>query len=268
MSGMTWVAFRQHRSELLVALGVFALMAAYLIPTGLNHVDVFRSSGLEACLDAGGDCSGLRDQLMRSYEGPNNIVGWFNFVPGFVGVMLAAPIIWDLEQRTYRLAWTQSVTRKQWLLTKLAMGLAGVVAFSALLTSLMTWWHGPIDRSLMLPANDLGQSYDFEGLMPFSYTLFAFALALAVGTASRRLLAGILVGLAGFIAMRGFAGQVLRQDVTGASPADALGEATRDMHRFWETQAVEALVFLSIAAVLLGLTYWLVTRRVNQGGLI
>jgi hypothetical protein len=263
---MTWVALRQHRTEILTVLALLAAMAAYLIPTGLDRLDTFRDSGLEACLNAGQECPDLRDRFVNGYNSLNGIVGWFNLAPAVAGVLLAAPLISDLEQRTYRLAWTQSVTRLHWLTVKLGVAMAGVLVFSVLLTVLMTWWHTPLDRSITLAGDDFGQSYEFEGLMPFSYTFFAFALALAAGMASRRLLAAILAGLVGFISMRLVVMVLLREglssDVSFEAPPGglALNETTRNMQLFWETQAVEAAIFLSLAFVLVAFAAWFVQK--------
>ena len=59
-----------------------------------------------------------------------DLANWFTLVPGLIGVLLAAPFILDLEHGTYRLAWTQSITRRRWLLGKL-----GLPVVAALLTA-------------------------------------------------------------------------------------------------------------------------------------
>ena len=264
---MTWVAWRQYRTELLIALAILVAMSAYLVPTGVDKLAEFRDGGLESCLDAGGSCGELRDRFTNSYGSLSGIVGWFHLAPAIAGLLLAAPLVMDLEHRTYRLAWTQSVSREHWLAMKLGFAIAGVIVFSLLLTLLMTWWYTPLDRSATYAGKDLGDSYGFEGLMPLSYTMFALALALAAGAVSRRILAAIPVALAGFIALRIGMEILLRQglssEVSFEAPAGqlALGEATRDMSRFWTVQAIEAAIFFSLAAILLGVTVWAVKRR-------
>ena len=53
----------------------------------------------------------------------------------------------ELETGTFRLAWTQSVTRTRWLAVKLALvGLASM-AVAGLLSLILTWWSSPIDGS-------------------------------------------------------------------------------------------------------------------------
>jgi hypothetical protein len=261
---MRWVAWRQHRSELFIMLGILTAMAVLLVPTGLDKWATFRDSGLESCLQGGGDCLHLADQLNREYDRLGNILPWFNFLPAVIGMLLAAPLIAEFEQRTYRLAWTQSVARDRWLAIKLGVIVAGAVAFAVLLTVLMTWWYTPLDRTMPLAGKHLGESYDFEGLMPFVYTLFATGLALAVGVVSRKALVALPVALVGFFVARMAVQKTLR-DGFSSSVAIEVGSKPpplgRDMEHFWTVQAEEAAIFLSLALVLFVVTFLLARRR-------
>ena len=264
---MTWLAWRQYRTGLLIALAILAAMAMYLIPTGLDNLSEYRSSGLDSCLESGRDCVELRDRFTNGFNSVERVVGWFNFAPAIIGMLLAAPLVAEFEQRTHRLAWTQSITRERWLGVQIAMALSGVIVFSVVLTAIMTWWYAPLDQTVTLAGKDLGSSFEFEGAMPLAYTSFALALALAAGAWTRRTLAAMPIALVGFVVARLGALTVLRQgptsDVSFEAPAGrlAVNEATRDMERFWTVQAIEAAIFLSLAAILLGVTVWAVRRR-------
>jgi ABC-2 type transport system ATP-binding protein len=66
-------------------------------------------------------------------------------VPGLIGMFWGAPLIArEFETGSFRLAWTQGVTRTRWLAVKL--GVAGVASMSAdgLLSLMVTWWSSPI----------------------------------------------------------------------------------------------------------------------------
>ena len=68
-------------------------------------------------------------------------------VPALLGMFWGAPLIArEIETGTFRLAWTQSVTRLRWLLVKMGLvGLAAMVVAGGL--SLMsTWWFSPLDK--------------------------------------------------------------------------------------------------------------------------
>ncbi len=257
---MTWLAWRQYRMGLLSILAMLAAATAFLLPTGLHGFSVLHDSGLAACISAGQSCRDLHGPLELTYNSWSPIVGWFHLVPVVVGVLLAAPVISDLESRTFRLAWTQSITRERWLVTKLGVALVAIVVFALIFTAVMTWWYAPMDRTEMLPKTAVGQSFDYEGVMPFCYAIFAFAVALASGAVTRRMLAAPLVALVSFIVLL-LALQNGLQDTEMHVQAIAPPNALRDMSHFWTVQGVEAAIFLSSAAVLIGLTVWLVGRR-------
>jgi hypothetical protein len=120
-------------------------------------------------------------------------------VPGLVGLFWGAPLVArELEEGTFRVVWTQSVTRRRWLLTRLAvLGLVATVA-SALLSLVVTWWSSPIDRAKASPFS----SFDVGGVVPVGYALFALVLGVAAGLVLRRTVAGMAVALVGFVAAR------------------------------------------------------------------
>ncbi|MCI0437568.1 MAG: ABC transporter permease subunit [Chloroflexi bacterium] len=205
---MIWVAWRQYRLELIMGLVLLTALAAFLVPTGIQQVASFSDSGLTACLNAGAeDCAQKGDNFIDDFRSLNQIVQWFLFVPAIIGVLLAAPIVMELEQRTCRLAWTQSITRWRWLATKLGLALLAAVAFSLMFTLLMTWWFAPQDRL----QDPFATSFYFKGAMPFVYTVFALAVALTVGALSKRTIPAVLVTLLVFFVAQLSIGNGLRQ---------------------------------------------------------
>src|SRR5262249_31155912 len=56
-----WTTWRLQRTETLIAAGLLALLAALLIPTGLNMASVYRHDGLAACINA--DTSGCGEAI-------------------------------------------------------------------------------------------------------------------------------------------------------------------------------------------------------------
>jgi hypothetical protein len=262
---MTWLAWRQYRLELAAALAIVAALAAYLVPTGLSKFASFEDSGLKACLAAGAtDCSDLRWPFVASYDSVINIVGWFNFVPGVVGLLLAAPVVNEFDRRTYRLAWTQSVTRWHWLLAKTGLALVGVTFFAVALTILMTWWHQPLDLAEPRYGRNFSPSFNFAAAMPFAHTLWALSLALAAGVLTRRMIVTVPAALLLFIATRVPLEFVLRPAgvMSFEGPAGQI-RAEGEPSLFWQAQAVEASILIGASAALIGLTVWVVSRRMR-----
>ena len=114
-------------------------------------------------------------------------------------MLLAAPFILDLEHRTYRLAWTQSITRRHWVAVKLGLAVLAAVGASAVLIALITWWRTPL--------TDIGGrldtgTYDTTGSVAIGYTLFALGLAAALGAMWRRSAVSLTVAFVGYFAIR------------------------------------------------------------------
>ena len=136
-----------------------------------------------------------------------DLLDWFTLIPGLIGVLLAAPFILELENGTYRLAWTQSITRRRWIATKLAVPIVAALLFAAALILLTTWWRAPF---VHLNGRMETGTYDSEGTVVFGYTLFALGLALAVGVIWRRAVAAVTLAFVGYFAARIFVDTWLR----------------------------------------------------------
>jgi hypothetical protein len=105
----------------------------------------------------------------------------------------------ELDQGTYRLAWTQTITPRRWLTTRLALMLLGVVLCGALLIALATYWRNPLDS---LGGHVEPDEFDLEGILPIAYTLFAAAIVLAIGTISRRTGLAVAGGFGAYLVTR------------------------------------------------------------------
>ena len=197
---MIWLTWRLQRLETALVAGALALAAATLIPLGLHMASVYDNAGVGACLTRGGSgCSATVDSLQHRFEHAGAIIPWLNFLPGVIGVLFAAPLILDFEHGTFRFAWTQSVPRDRWLAARLTAVCASALLATFALTQLMTWFRGPLDRvSGRMEPN----VFDFEGIVPYAYVLFALALVLAVGVVTRRAVTAAGVGLVAYFGLR------------------------------------------------------------------
>jgi hypothetical protein len=168
MIRFTWLQFR---AQALVAGCALALLA--VVAAGVLHRD---------------------DGTARLWLGVLVLV-----TPGLIGMFWGAPLVArEFEDGTFRLAWTQSVTRARWMAVKLAVvGLASMTA-AGLLSLVVTWWCGPLDRA------DLNQfaTFDQRGIAPLGYAAFAFTLGVLAGALLRRTLPAMFVTLAVFVAVR------------------------------------------------------------------
>jgi hypothetical protein len=220
---VTWVSWRLQRTETLIALGILALLAAFLVPTGIQMANAYHHDGLAACLSNNNPspaCGNALSGFQQRFQSVLDLANWFNLIPGLIGVLLATPFIVDLERGTYRLAWTQSISRGRWLLGKLGLSVVSAVLAACALILLFTWWHDPsvhIDGRL-----DSG-NYDFTGTVVVGYTLFALALAVTLGAIWRRAAASLTVAFVGYFAARIFVDSSLRNHLVAPLKATYKG---------------------------------------------
>ena len=186
---MFWMTIRQHRTQLLVTAGLLAAFGVVLLVHGLGTVGA-------AAGRSGGE---LERVLSARYGGLATVISWFPAVPLLVGLFWGAPVLArEFEGGTHLLAWTQSVTRRRWVLSKLGL-LGAMVTVSGLALGLMiNAWVGTFDGTRY--AARMGHSAVFmtSGVAAAGWWLFAFALGVAAAALFRRMLPAMAVTIAVF----------------------------------------------------------------------
>lgn len=200
---MLWLTWRQHRVELLVAAVLLALAALPLAVTGTTMHDEYRADGIAACVAdpaSRGGCAQLIDQFVNRYDQWANRLLWGAFLPALAGVFVGAPLLArEFEHGTWRLAFTQSVSRARWLLTKLVLVGAGVAVTTAAFATLFVWWRGPLD-DIVGRMRATGFLIAVPSLT--AAALFTFAAGVFAGALLRRTIVAMAVTLAAFLAVR------------------------------------------------------------------
>jgi hypothetical protein len=143
-----WLGWRQQRTETLIAAGLLVFVGAILVPVGIEMAHVYSRDGLSHCLGFSSSrvCGDAVGSFQQRFDRYTSLVGWFNLVPGLFGVALAAPFVLELERGTHRLAWTQSITRRRWVVTKLALAVGSTLVAAAVLLAIYLWWRAPLVR--------------------------------------------------------------------------------------------------------------------------
>jgi len=195
MIRLTW---RQFRTQAALAVGALITVAVVAAATRPHLVHLYNT--MVAGCSKRGNC----DSAIQSFVNVDHTLStWFGIlvvvVPGLIGVFWGSTLVArEIETGTYRLAWTQSVTRTRWLAVKLAViGLASMVA-AGLFSLIVTWWASPLDRANM---DRFGQ-FDMRGIVPIGYAAFAFVLGVALGAVLRRMLPAIGTTLVSFVTLR------------------------------------------------------------------
>jgi ABC-type transport system involved in multi-copper enzyme maturation permease subunit len=196
---MIWLTWRQARTQLLVAAIGLALLAAYLIYLGVG----MRQDYLDLIVNCQpSDCDSAHHLFEGRYEAPVALVGMLLLaLPGIVGAFWGAPLVArELEMKTDRLVWNQSVTRGRWLAVKLFGIGAAAVAVTGLLSLLLTWNASRYDQW----AGDrfAAMSFAARNVAPLGYAAFAFVLGVFVGLLVRRTVAAMAIVLGVFAVLQ------------------------------------------------------------------
>jgi hypothetical protein len=167
---MTWLAWRQARAQTVAALAAVAVLAVAAVAAGRG------------------------DSTLRLWLSVVVVV-----IPGLLGAFWGAPLVaGELESGSFRLAWTQDVSRARWLARRLAVTGLAAMAVTGLLSWLVTWWAGPLDRAGM---NQFG-SFDSRDIVPVGYAAFAFTLGVLLGALLRRTVPAMAATLFAFTGVR------------------------------------------------------------------
>jgi hypothetical protein len=205
---MIWLTWRQSRAQTLAAAGALAVLAVILAITGPQLVHLYDST--VATCHAHHDCQTAIHSFTSQDIVLQTIISFLiQVVPGLLGVFWGAPLIArELEARTHRLAWTQSVTRGRWLAVKLGLTALASMAAAGLLSLMVTWWSSPFDRILNTQL-DPGV-FNERGIAPVGYAAFAFAFGATAGLLIRRTVPAMAVTVAVFAGVQAAFGLWLR----------------------------------------------------------
>ena len=210
---MIWLTWRQFRAQAIAAAAALVVLAVIFGVTEPHLAHLYHVSGLATCRT---NCAALSSTFVANMKAdaiyPVPFIaglGVLYLAPALIGLFWGAPLVTrELEAGTFRLAWNQSVTRTRWMAVKLALiGLAAMVT-TGLLSLLITWWAGPIDRAGGFPVS-AGTLTRFSPVLfgardiaPVGYAAFAFALGVTAGVLVRRLLPAMVITLAVFLAVQ------------------------------------------------------------------
>ncbi len=165
---MTWVSWRLHRTQLLIA-GAFAVAV-------VGTMSATGTSGAWVQED------GLRAQVIVTLYA----------LPVVAGIIMGTTVTArERERLTNRLAWTQGISRTRWLVSSLwPVALAGAVGVGAV-SAVATWWVDAVHLGTRVQPTP----FDISGVVPVAYFLGALALGVLAGSVLRN------EGLAGAVAV-------------------------------------------------------------------
>jgi ABC-type transport system involved in multi-copper enzyme maturation permease subunit len=196
---MSWLTWRQFRTQAVVTAGVLAALAIYLVYLGLSSRHAY-DTDIVGCKPA--DCALAARTFVGAYNDAFTLIGAALVgVPAIIGAFWGAPLVTrELEEKTDRLVWNQSVTRTRWLATKLGLlGLATALT-AGLFSALLTWSASRFDQ---VQGNRFAAlNFAARNVVPVGYALFALVLGVVTGMVVRRTLPAMAITLALFVVVQ------------------------------------------------------------------
>jgi len=202
MIRFAWIRFRAQAA---VGAGLLAVAAVILLVTGLQLAHAY-DAAVALCQQQGDCATTLASGAPGSFpsQGDLNTGNSLNalglVVPALIGMFWGAPLAArEFETGTFRLAWTQGVTRVRWLAAKLVIIGVAAIAAGELFSLMVNWWSSPVRKVQM--ASGLASGISHSGITPIGYAAFGFALGVACGFFIRRTLPAMAVALAIYAAV-------------------------------------------------------------------
>jgi hypothetical protein len=253
---MLWVTWRQHRG-LLISVGVVSVvMTAAMLVLGVRiHQDY---AALMACHPvASGACQGMSNFFnSKQWQLALIVRIAVQALPVLLAMFAGPPVLArELENGTFRYAWTQGIGRVRWTVLKFAL-LGSVLVVAALLISqLLGWFFAPYQATREMTVYGWWHSatadnwsvFNVTGVAYAAWTLAAFCLGVFFGMLVRRLLPAMTVTTGVFVALELLTAFFLR----GHYPVGT----------YWPMQVVEAGWLLAFSAALTAATIRLLRRH-------
>ena len=208
---LAWVTLRQRRGAIIgtsVLLGVFAV---YLVIMAVLQNNAY--AAVTACHPAGAlKCQQLAQSFRSTYwgGGAGSVIqsgGAQTFssllfaVPVLLGMFLGAPALArELENGTFRFAWTQGAGRTRWAVSTLVVPAVLITAATGAFTAIFWWYFKPFladgQVSEMLPL-----AFALLGVAFAAWTLLAYSMAAFLGALFRRTIPAMAITLVVYIVL-------------------------------------------------------------------
>jgi len=244
--GMLWVTWRQHRGVLISVPAAFIVAVTVMLAAGLKIRHDYAT--LTACHPATSPgCLQLSNGFHTDWHLGNAIRVALLAAPVLLAMFAGPPVVArELENRTFRYAWTQGIGRVRWTVAKLTyLGSAMTIA-ALIISQLFTWLFVPFltteDLTVLSPA-----VFETRGVVYAAWTLTAFCLGAFLGALIRRVLPAMAASLGAFLFLVALTWLYLRDHYP--------------VRTYWPMQAVEAGWLLAGCALLVAGTLWLVRRH-------
>jgi hypothetical protein len=272
---MNWLFWRQHRAQLLVAVGILVIYAIFIVLTGRYN---------------------LHADTSHNYfvnQGWVDIVRTTIAIPFLVGMFLGTPLLsmeYSEARGTNKLVWTQGISRRRWLMATLGWCLLFTVLCASAFSLLTSWWFSTIAGGNF--SRFAFPQFDISGLVPIVHAAFGVVLGATLGAWLRKplvalgvmlvMLCVVQVGIGNYVRphyMRGIVAHTTsattavpyKDQIYITSTAKIICSANGTCYspsttyqpasRYWDFQGIEASLYAGLTALMLAISYQVVLKR-------
>jgi hypothetical protein len=192
---VSWLLVRQHRAFGIATGAAVVAFAIAVVITGIHMADVYAAA--QQCRN--GRCL-VVGRLFSGYGAIVDTVHLTILVPVVFAAFGATLLARETDAGTNVLVWTQSITRRRWLLAKLLFAVVAALVLAAVVSALVTWWSGTPNS---LDGNRFqGAEFDTQNIVPVADALFAVAIGLAAGAWLRRVVPALALSIGAYVGVR------------------------------------------------------------------
>lgn len=193
---MRWVAWRQARAAI-IALAVVEISLGAVVWYQARQIQgLDRQMSFLRCNTSWVQACGPLSAQVRRWDQWNVFIALAAIaIAVVVGAIIASlAVVGDLDRMSVRLGWTQSMTRSQWFLEKVGVGVLAVIGLTLPLSVMLAWWNAT--TGYLPRVSVFGMS--LSGGLLICYGLVTFSLVVAAGAVLRRTGWAIAVGIVAF----------------------------------------------------------------------
>lgn len=245
-SGLVLTTLRLHRAQIVVTAAFLAVLVVTAWVHGSATAAMIADYRTGRCAPLG--CAALAAEVQQRQRVVSVMVGYLGVLPAAVGAFWGAPLVGrEFETGSITFAWTQSTTRRSWILSRIVtLGL--LVAVGGLVVGVVVGQSLSVFGGMDLPGDASDTFFpQLRGTGPLVWWLFAFATGTASGALLRRTVPAMAITVAVVVAA------TIARNLLFAGPS--VGTAPDAAQRLGE-----AGVLIAIALVLATTATWVVVR--------
>jgi ABC-type transport system involved in multi-copper enzyme maturation permease subunit len=193
---MNWLIWRLYRKQLFIFTGLLVVFAAVAIPSGLHFWHEYQHL-IAGCAQKCNETD-LRNTIFKT-DLDGLVVNFVKLallgLPFLLGLFVGVPLLAkEYAEKTNKLVWTQGISRKKWLTSKLVWVLLVTIIYAGIFSAVAAWFSKTGDA---ISHDRFGSlAFSSQGLVPVAATVFAVSVGAMFGAWFKKVLPALGATLA------------------------------------------------------------------------